>query len=227
MGRPGGGAFRAACHNPTMRRRVHHEIALAVVGRPGHGLRLDRNPSATPTQPASVGPVGRSRRRPPGRPAPTLEQRPDLQPRSRRPVQQIRELTKKSDVARKILTPEQLTAVVTDSFDKSNPPALVAANEELVQDARPAAGRTRRSRTSTSSSCRARLPACTTRTRRRWTSSRSRASSARSSRSRTPTSSTMPSRTRTSGSTSSVSTTRATRIGRSPACRCPRATRRS
>ncbi len=46
-------------------------------------------------------------------------------------VQQIRELTKKSDVARKILSPAQLGTVVTDSFDKSNPPAFVAANEKI------------------------------------------------------------------------------------------------
>jgi hypothetical protein len=46
-------------------------------------------------------------------------------------VQQLRELTKRSPVSRQILSPEQLTSVIQASFDKSNPPALLAANEQL------------------------------------------------------------------------------------------------
>ncbi|MFI5199863.1 MAG: hypothetical protein ACHQXL_05770 [Candidatus Limnocylindrales bacterium] len=48
-------------------------------------------------------------------------------------VQGIRELSKKSDVARRILDEDQLAALITASFDKSNPPALIAANEQLLK----------------------------------------------------------------------------------------------
>ena len=46
-------------------------------------------------------------------------------------VQQLRELTKRSPVSRSILNEDQLKSVILTSFDKSNPPALVAANEKL------------------------------------------------------------------------------------------------
>lgn len=46
-------------------------------------------------------------------------------------VQQLRELTKRSPVNRMILDQDQLKAIITTSFDKSNPPALLAANEQL------------------------------------------------------------------------------------------------
>lgn len=46
-------------------------------------------------------------------------------------VQQLRELTKRSPVSRSILNEDQLKSVILASFDKSNPPALVAANEKL------------------------------------------------------------------------------------------------
>jgi hypothetical protein len=46
-------------------------------------------------------------------------------------VVQLRELTRRSPVNRAILDPDQLKAVITASFDKSNPAALVAANEKL------------------------------------------------------------------------------------------------
>ncbi len=48
-------------------------------------------------------------------------------------VQEIRQLSQKTPVARKILDETQLSALITDSFDKSNPPALVAANEQLLK----------------------------------------------------------------------------------------------
>ncbi len=48
-------------------------------------------------------------------------------------VQQLRELNKKSDVARRILDESQLSAVISASFDKTNPPALIAANEQLFK----------------------------------------------------------------------------------------------
>ena len=46
-------------------------------------------------------------------------------------VQQLRGLTKRSPVSRSILNEDQLKSVILASFDKSNPPALVAANEKL------------------------------------------------------------------------------------------------
>ncbi len=46
-------------------------------------------------------------------------------------VQQLRGLTKRSNVARALLTEDQLKAVVTAEFTKSNPPALIAANDQL------------------------------------------------------------------------------------------------
>jgi hypothetical protein len=46
-------------------------------------------------------------------------------------VQQLRELTRRSPVNRMILDQDQLKAIITTSFDKSNPPALLAANEQL------------------------------------------------------------------------------------------------
>ena len=46
-------------------------------------------------------------------------------------VQQLRGLTKRSPVARSILSEDQLKALVTADFAKSNSPALVAANEQL------------------------------------------------------------------------------------------------
>ena len=46
-------------------------------------------------------------------------------------VQQLRGLTKRSNVARALLSEDQLKAVVTAEFTKSNPPALIAANEQL------------------------------------------------------------------------------------------------
>ncbi|MGH2512204.1 MAG: hypothetical protein ACRDGQ_05915 [Candidatus Limnocylindrales bacterium] len=48
-------------------------------------------------------------------------------------VQQIRQLTKTANVARRILTEAQLADLISASFDKSNPPALVAANEQLLK----------------------------------------------------------------------------------------------
>jgi len=48
-------------------------------------------------------------------------------------VQQIRQLSKKSDVARRILDEDQLAAQLSASFDKSNPPGLIAANEQLLK----------------------------------------------------------------------------------------------
>ena len=46
-------------------------------------------------------------------------------------VQQLRGLTRRSPVARSILSEDQLKALVTADFAKSNSPALVAANEQL------------------------------------------------------------------------------------------------
>jgi hypothetical protein len=46
-------------------------------------------------------------------------------------VQQLRGLTRRTPVARTILTEDQLKALITASFEKSNPPAFVAANEQL------------------------------------------------------------------------------------------------
>ena len=48
-------------------------------------------------------------------------------------VQQIRQLSQKSPVARKILDESQLSALITASFDKDNPPAQVAANELVLK----------------------------------------------------------------------------------------------
>lgn len=48
-------------------------------------------------------------------------------------VQQIRQLSQKSPVARRILDETQLSTLITASFDKSNPPAQVAANEQLLK----------------------------------------------------------------------------------------------
>ncbi len=48
-------------------------------------------------------------------------------------VQQIRQLSKTSDVARRILDEGQLAAQIAASFDKSNPRALIAANEQLLK----------------------------------------------------------------------------------------------
>jgi len=66
----------------------------------------------------------------PGTPAPTLSNG-QIVAAIETSVQQLRELTKKSDVAQDVLTPAQLTASIKASFDKSNPPALVAANERI------------------------------------------------------------------------------------------------
>ncbi|MGH2463824.1 MAG: hypothetical protein ACRDGI_00015 [Candidatus Limnocylindrales bacterium] len=113
-----------------MRRRRHHEIALAVaavlVMACGSTTPSD-SPAPTVSIASSTVPTAI-----PGTPAPTLSN-DQIFSSIEAAVQQIRVLTKKSDVARKILSPEQLTAVVTDSFDKSNPPALVAANEQLFK----------------------------------------------------------------------------------------------
>jgi len=46
-------------------------------------------------------------------------------------VQQLRGLTKRSNVGRALLTEDQLKAVIMAEFTKSNPPALIAANEQL------------------------------------------------------------------------------------------------
>jgi hypothetical protein len=46
-------------------------------------------------------------------------------------VQQLRGLTQRSPVGRSILNEDQLKSVILTSFDKSNPAALVAANEKL------------------------------------------------------------------------------------------------
>ena len=46
-------------------------------------------------------------------------------------VQRIRELAKKSDVSQEVLTPAELTAKIQASFDQTNPPAVVAANERI------------------------------------------------------------------------------------------------
>jgi hypothetical protein len=134
MGRPGDSAFRAACHNPTMRRRAHPEIALAVAAVLVMACGSS-NPTGAPTQAASVAPSAVPSAVPSttsGTPAPTLSN-DQVFTSIETAVQQIRELTKKSDVARKILSPGQLTTVVTESFDKSNPPALVAANEQVFK----------------------------------------------------------------------------------------------
>ena len=48
-------------------------------------------------------------------------------------VQQIRQLSQKTPVARKILDEAQLSALITSEFDKDNPPAQVAANELLLK----------------------------------------------------------------------------------------------
>ncbi len=48
-------------------------------------------------------------------------------------VQQIRQLSQKTPVARKILDEAQLSALITAEFDKDNPPAQVAANELLLK----------------------------------------------------------------------------------------------
>jgi hypothetical protein len=46
-------------------------------------------------------------------------------------VQQLRGLTQRSPVSRRILNEDQLKSVILASFDKSNPTALVAANEQI------------------------------------------------------------------------------------------------
>src|SRR4029077_9988592 len=104
MGRPGDGAFRTACDNPMMRRRVHHELALAVVavlvmacGSPNPSASTAQSPSVAP----STGPTAT-----PGTPAPTLSN-DQVVAAIETSVQQIRELTKKSDVSQKVLTPAQ------------------------------------------------------------------------------------------------------------------------
>ena len=84
-------------------------------------------PSASPTTPAptlAATPVL------PTTPAPSVDNN-QVVAGIESSVQQIRELTKKSDVKQEVLTPAQLTASIKASFDATNPPALVAANEKV------------------------------------------------------------------------------------------------
>jgi hypothetical protein len=128
MGRPGGGASGLACHNRSMAlcagRRLA-ALALVAVLLAACGSSTPASASPPAASPTPVVPVTTI-----GTPAPTLSN-DQLFASIESAVQQIRELTRKSAVARKILSPDQLSAVVTDAFDKSNPAAIVAANEEL------------------------------------------------------------------------------------------------
>ncbi len=80
--------------------------------------------SVQPTPGASTVPV------PTATPGPTLSN-DQIVAAIESSVQQIRGLTKRSDVKQEVLTPAQLTAKIQASFDQTNPPALVTANEKL------------------------------------------------------------------------------------------------
>ncbi|HLY12747.1 MAG TPA: hypothetical protein VKR24_00225 [Candidatus Limnocylindrales bacterium] len=87
-------------------------------------------PSATPSA-ALATPTGT----PPGptaTPAPTLSN-DQIVAGIEASVQQIRELKQKSPVGQDVLTPAQLSAKIQASFDQTNPPALVAANERVAK----------------------------------------------------------------------------------------------
>jgi len=95
-------------------------ILLAACGSNGPATANPPTPAPTPTLTPS----------PAGTPAPTLSN-DQIVAGIESSVQQIRELTKKSDVKQAVLTPADLAAKIQASFDQSNPPALVAANEKV------------------------------------------------------------------------------------------------
>jgi hypothetical protein len=113
------------------RRRVQRGLALAVVAVLVMACG-SATPSGSPNPSASSAPSASTSATPvlPATPGPTLSN-DQIVAGIESSVQQIRELTKKSDVKQEILTPAQLTAQIQASFDASNPPALVAANERV------------------------------------------------------------------------------------------------
>jgi hypothetical protein len=84
-------------------------------------------PSATPT---AAPPTPTATPPPRATPGPTLSN-DQIVAGIEASVQQIRDLSKKSEVKQEVLTPDQLTAKIQASFDQSNPPTLVAANERV------------------------------------------------------------------------------------------------
>src|ERR1035437_1564815 len=152
MGRPGDGPWGAACHNrsmapqpaPSRSGRGRSRLAeraltwLAVVAvlvaacsssPPVSGsLAAGSSASIGPSASSSAGSAGQIS------PAAAPTATPDddaIFASIESTVQQLRELTKRSPVNRMILDQDQLKAIITTSFDKSNPPALLAANEQL------------------------------------------------------------------------------------------------
>lgn len=95
-------------------------ILLAACGSSGPASASPATPAPTPSATAS----------PVGTPAPTLSN-DQIVAGIEASVQQIRELTKKSDVKQEVLTPADLATKIQASFDMTNPPALVAANEKV------------------------------------------------------------------------------------------------
>ena len=128
MGRPGGGAGRRWCHNRSMAHRDRRRLAaLALVAVLLAACGSSPAPSASS---ATAAPTLAATPVLPITPAPSVDN-DAVVAAIESSVQQIRELTKKSDVKQEILTPAQLTAQIQASFDQSNPPALVAANERV------------------------------------------------------------------------------------------------
>jgi hypothetical protein len=132
MGRPGDGDPGGACHNRAMLLRSRRNLALALVAVLIAACGSNQPASASPGAAASTGPTSNPALSPGPSATPALTLTNDqIFSAIETKVQQLRELTKRSPVSRQILSPEQLTSVIQASFDKSNPPALVAANEQV------------------------------------------------------------------------------------------------
>jgi hypothetical protein len=139
MGRPGDGPVEWNCHNRSManltgsRRLAEMGIALGIIAILAGACGSSGPPSASPAQPSlspTTLPASPSARAP----SPIASLSNDAIFNSiEGQVQQIRQLSKKSDVARRILDEGQLAAQIAASFDKSTPPALIAANEQLLK----------------------------------------------------------------------------------------------
>ena len=130
MGRPGDGGCGTACHNrpmPDRRRRalIVSVLALLVAGCGSTPASASPVTSAGPTPTAGGPSASRT-------PAPTQDA-DQVFSAIEGQVEQLRGLSQKSPVARKILDEDQLKALILDTFDKTNPPALVAATEKTEQ----------------------------------------------------------------------------------------------
>jgi len=129
MGRPGGGARGRRCHNRSMALRDRRRLAAlalvaALLAACGSTPAPSASSAATPPAPTATSTV------PTATPGPTLSN-DQIVAAIEASVQQLRDLTRKSDVKQEVLTPAQLTAKIQATFDQTNPPALVAANEQV------------------------------------------------------------------------------------------------